>query len=182
MNLKAVASALLIAGLAAPSAFAASTGTITFTGEITNVTCKVSGGMPGTGNPDFTVDIGPVNAADFKQVGDTAGNTGFRIYIGDAADNTCPNGTKVWATFDTGGTVDHLTGALKTTGGAQGVQIRLFNRNGMPIDIWGEQAIIQETIADHQAVLAYAAAYQSTAAVVAGGANSSVTYTVRYEP
>lgn len=180
MNLKAIASALLIAGLAAPSAFA-STGTITFTGAITNVTCTVDGGAPGNG-PDFTVNIGSVNAADFGDEGSTTGNTGYRIYVGKAGETTCANGTKVWATYDTGSTVDPLTGALKTTGGASGVQVRLFDKNGAPIDIWSDtQNGVKETVSDNQAVLAYSASYERRGTVVAGGANSSVTYTIRYE-
>lgn len=180
MNLKAITSALLIAGLAAPSAFA-STGTITFTGSITNVTCTVDGGAPGNG-PDFTVNIGAVNAADFANVGDTSGNTGYRIYIGKAGETTCTDGTKVWASYDTGSTVDPVTGALKTAGAATGVQIRLFDKNGKPIDIWSDtQDGVKEIVADNQAVLAYSASYQRTGNINAGAANSSVTYTVRFE-
>src|SRR3954471_7120389 len=88
MNLKATLSALLFAGLAAPSAFAA-TGTVTFTGDITNITCTVNGGTPG-GGKDFTVNIGSVNASDFAAVGDASGKTGFRIYIGAAGEVGCP--------------------------------------------------------------------------------------------
>lgn len=180
MNLKAITSALLIAGLAAPSAFA-STGTINFTGSITNVTCTVDGGTPGNG-PDFTVNIGAVNAADFKNVGDTSGNTGYRIYIGKAGETTCTDGTKVWATYDTGATVNPSTGALMTSGGATGVEIRLFDKNGAPIDIWSDkQDGVKEVVAGNQAVLAYSASYQRTGNITAGGANSLVTYTVRFE-
>lgn len=180
MNLKVVTSAVLLAGLAAPAAFA-STGTITFTGSITNVTCTVDGGAPGNG-PDFTVNIGAVNAADFANVGDTSGNTGYRIYIGKTGETTCTDGTKVWATYDTGSTVDPVTGALKTSGAAAGVQIRLFDKNGKPIDIWSDgQDGVKETVAGNQAVLAYSASYQRTGNISAGDANSSVTYTVRFE-
>ncbi|MDQ7995894.1 MAG: fimbrial protein [Luteibacter sp.] len=180
MNLKAITSALLIAGLAAPSAFA-STGTVTFTGSITNVTCTVDGGAPGNG-PDFTVNIGAVNAADFANVGDTSGNTGYRIYIGKAGETTCADGTKVWASYDTGSTVDPATGALKTVGAATGVQIRLFDKNGQPIDIWNDkQDSVKEVVVGNQALLAYSASYQRTGNITAGDANSSVTYTVRFE-
>jgi major type 1 subunit fimbrin (pilin) len=181
MNLKAITSALLIAGLAAPAAFA-STGTITFTGSISNVTCTVSGGEPGTGNPDFTVPIEGVNAGDFPNVGSHAGTTGFRIYVGQAGETTCTNGTQVWAAFEPGSTVDPLTGALITTGAAQGVQIRLFNKSGDPIDVWSpNQSVIKETVADNQAVIAHSAAFERTGNITAGDANSSVVYSIRYE-
>lgn len=181
MNLKAISSGLLIAALATSPAFA-STGTITFTGSIANVTCQVNGGTPDSGSPDFTVNVGAVNAADFANVGDIAGNTGFRVYIGGANDTTCADGTRVWATFEPGATVNPATGALVTQGSAAGVEIRLFNKLGQPIDAWSDnQQVVQETVTNHQAILPYSAAYQRTTDVTAGDANSSVLYSVRYE-
>jgi major type 1 subunit fimbrin (pilin) len=180
MNLKATLSALLFAGLAAPSAFA-ETGTITFTGDITNITCSVNGGTP-TGGENFTVNIGSVNASDFAAVGDTSGKTGFRIYIGKTGETGCPDGTKVWARFEPGSTVDPTSGELVTTGGATGVRIRLFDKNDNKIDVWSDaQDGIKETVANNQAVLPYSASYVRTADLTAGAANSSVLYTVRYE-
>jgi major type 1 subunit fimbrin (pilin) len=182
MNLKVMTSALLIAGLAAPSAFAVDGGTITFDGSISNVTCSVHGGDPGNG-PDFTVAMQGVSAANFANVGDFAGKTGFRIYVGATGETGCTNGTKVWAAFEPGATVDPNTGALVVSGGATGVQIRLFDKADNPIDILGNgQGAVQETVADNQAVLVYASAYQRTASVVAGEADSSVVYGVRFEP
>jgi major type 1 subunit fimbrin (pilin) len=180
MNLKAIASALLVAGLAAPSAFA-STGTITFTGTITSVTCKVSGGQPGTGITDFTVDIGPVNASDLANDGDIAGRTGFNIYIGDDGDTNCTNDTKVWATFDNDTNVDQTYGALKVTGGASGVYVRLLNKLGESIDITSDQRVIKETVAANKATLSYIAAYQRYGNLVADKADATAVYTVRYE-
>jgi len=180
MNLKVMTSALLLAGLAAPSAFA-STGTISFTGSITNVTCSVNGGTE-NGGPDFTVDIGAVSAGDFADVGDVSGRIGFRIYIGKDGETACANDTKVWATFENGATVD-AGGGLKVTGGASGVRIRLFDKNNDPIDILGNNQNngVKEVVQNNQAILVYGAGYESTGTVVAGGANSSVVYTVRYE-
>ena len=185
MNLKIMTSALLLAGMAASSAFA-STGEIQFTGSISNVTCSVSGGTPGTDDPNFTVDIGPVSAKDLDNVGDVAGVIGFRIYIGKTGEAACANGTKVWATFENGSTVDPATGALVVTpgaGSATGVQIRLFDKLNAPIDILGnnQNEGVKETVADNQAILVYAAGYEAVGAVAAGAANSSVIYTVRYE-
>lgn len=183
MNLKATLSALLIAGLAAPSAFAAGEGgTITFDGSITNVTCTVHGGDQGNG-PDFTVSMKGVSAGAFANVGDVAGRTPFRIYIGAPGETACTNGTKVWAAFENGSTVDPNTGALNVIGGATGVQIRLFDKAGTPIDILAnDQGAVQETVTGNQATLVYESAFQRTAAVVAGDADSSVVYGVRFEP
>lgn len=181
MNLKTITSALLIAGLAAPAAFA-TTGTITFTGSISTVSCTISGGEQG-GSPDFTVNIDGVNAGDMPRVGDNAGLTGMRIFIGEPGETTCTNGTKVWAHFEPGSTVDPLTGGLITTGTAQGVQFRLFDKDGNKINPWdADQNPIKETVVDNQAVLLHTAAFERIGAVTAGTANSSVTYSVRFEP
>lgn len=184
MNLKAITSALLIAGLAAPSAFAATVdgGVITFDGSISDVTCTIHGGDPG-GGPDFDVKMAGVSAANFANVGDVAGKTGFRIYVGAPGEAACKDGTKVWAAFEPGTTVDPATGALTVTGGATGVVIRLFDKLDTPIDILGNnQGAVQETVANNQAVLVYASAYERTGNVVAGDADSSVVYGVRFEP
>jgi major type 1 subunit fimbrin (pilin) len=183
MNLKATLSALLVAGLAAPSAFAADEGgTITFDGSITNVTCTVHGGDQANG-PDFTVSMKSVSAGAFPEMGDVAGRTPFRIYIGALAEKECTDGTKVWAAFENGSTVDPGTGALNVTGGASGVQIRLFDKAGTPIDIVGNnQGAVQETVTNNQAILVYTSGFQRTGAVVAGDADSSVVYGVRFEP
>lgn len=182
MNLKLLSSVALLTGMAVSPAFA-STGTISFTGSISNVTCSVSGGTPGTNKPDFDVDIGAVSAGDFTAPGVVSGITGFRIYIGKAGETSCTDDTKVWATFEPGANVDPTTGALITTGGATGVQIRLFDKNGKAIDILGNDQNNgpKETIANHQATLVYAAGYEAVDSVTAGKADSSVVYTVRYE-
>ena len=182
MNLKAITTALLIAGLAAPAAFA-TTGTITFTGSISTVTCSIHGDDPTNPSPDFTVRIDGVNAGDMPNVGDTAGLTGFRIFVGQAGETTCTDGTKVWAHFEPGATVDPVTGGLRTTGTATGVQYRLFDKLMNRINPWDQdQGSIKETIANNQAVLAHAAAFERTGSVTAGTADSSVTYSVRFEP
>lgn len=182
MNLKAVFSALLTAGLAAPAAFA-SDGTITFDGEITNVTCSVSG--EGGVGPDFTVNLAGVDASKLTGVGTRVGETGFRIYIGKTGEASCTDTTKVWASFDPDSSlVDISTGMVKvTTGTATGVQFRLMNENLDPIDIWGDQKVVKKEVANNQAILAHVVAFEQTAAtVVPGKAGGSVKYTIRFEP
>jgi major type 1 subunit fimbrin (pilin) len=69
------------------------------------------------------------------------------------------------------------------TGGATGVQIRLFDKADNPIDILANnQGAVQETVTSNQATLVYASGFQRTGAVVAGDADSSVVYGVRFEP
>jgi major type 1 subunit fimbrin (pilin) len=179
MNLKIFSSALLIAGLASPAAFAAD-GTITFTGSITSVTCDIDSDR---GGKDFTVDLGGVNASSFGGVvGTVPSMVGFKLLIG--GNTECTDGTIVYANFEPGALVDP-TGMVKIgtgAGDATGVLIRLFNENSQKIDINGEQNWVKKTVADNRAVLQHFAGYESTSATVnAGAANGQVTYTIRFE-
>ncbi|QDE37880.1 type 1 fimbrial protein [Luteibacter pinisoli] len=178
MNLKIVTSALLIAGLAAPSAFA-ETGTITFNGKITDVTCSVDGND--TGLPNFAVDLGSVSAGDFKNVGDNVGQTGFKLKIGGEA--SCADGTKVWAAFDAdGATVDPATGLVRVTGGtAKGVNIRLFDENGLKVNAWTNDSPVKKVVADNVAMIYHAASFERVGAITAGDAVGRVKYTINYE-
>lgn len=183
MNLKATLSALLFAGLAAPSAFAASDGTITFDGEITNVSCSVSG--EGGVGPDFTVSLAGVDGSKFTGIGTRVGETGFRIYVGKTGETTCTDTTKVWASFDPDSTLTDInTGMVKVTSGtATGVQFRLLNENLAPIDIWGDQQVVKKVVDNNQAILAHVVAFEQIAASVGPGkAGGSVKYTIRFEP
>ncbi|MGA7439070.1 MAG: fimbrial protein [Luteibacter sp.] len=178
MNLKLISSALLVAGLAAPAAFA-ETGTITFTGKITNVTCKVDGND--SGGPNFAVDLGSVSAGDFENVGDNVGLTGFKIRIG--TEPSCTDGTKVWAAFDAdGATVNPDTGLVRVTGGtAKGVDIRLFTENGQKINAWLNDNIVKKTVTDNVAMIYHAASFERTGTITAGDAQGRVKYTINYE-
>jgi major type 1 subunit fimbrin (pilin) len=180
MNLKAITSALLIAGLAAPAAFA-TTGTITFNGSVSTVSCSVHGGDPG-GGPDFTVNIAGVNANDMPDVGSNAGLTGMLIYIGGEA--TCTNGTKVWAHFEPNDSTVNLDGTIKASGSAQGVGFRVFDKLSNKINPWDmNQNPIKETVEDNRAILQHIAAFERTATTVTpGNATGRVTYSVRFEP
>ncbi|QWT19388.1 type 1 fimbrial protein [Bacillus sp. NP157] len=180
MNLKLFSSALLIAGLAAPSAFA-ETGTITFKGAISNVTCTVDG--EGSGGPNFEVDLGSVSAGDFAAPGDNQGMHGFRIQIGKTGENSCTNGTRVYATFDADGAlVDPNTGMVRVNGTAKGVQIRLFNETGDKINAWSaDQKVVTKVVEGNMAMIFHAAAFERTDDMVAGTANGQVKYTINYE-
>jgi P pilus assembly protein, pilin FimA len=178
MNLKLMCSALLVAGMAAPAAFA-ETGTITFNGKITNVTCSVDGND--TGGPNFTVDLGSVSAGDFRNVGDNVGQTGFKLKIG--GEPSCTNGTRVYAAWDAdGATVNPETGLVRVTGGtAGGIDIRLFNENGDKINAWLSDNVIKKEVVGNVATIYHAAAFERTGTVVAGDAQGRVKYTVNFE-
>lgn len=184
MNLKATLSALLIAGMASQSAVA-SDGTITFTGEITNISCSVSG--EGGVGPDFTVPMAGVDGSKFTGVGTRVGETGFRLYVGKDGETSCAPGTTVWASFDPdSGLTDPNTGMVKLAASstASGVQFRLMNENQDLIDIWGDQKVVKKVVgANNQTILAHVVAFEQTEAAVAPGkATGSVKYTLRFEP
>lgn len=176
MNLKLISSALLIAGLAAPAAFATSSGTITFQGKITNVTCSVDGN--GTGKPDFTVDLGSISAGDFANVGDAVGPQAFQFKIG--GEPSCTDGTKVWAKWSGTSFIDPQ-GLINVNGTAGGVKIRLFNKTGDKIDAFNNDDTVKETVVGNVATLVYAAAFERTANVTAGDASGLVNYTINFE-
>ena len=183
MNPNATIHALLIAGLAASSACAASSGTIRFNGAIYATSCKISGGTPGTNNPNFDVDLGRVNGSDIPYPDTYGDKIPFHIYIGGDDDTNCANDRKVWASYDLTPNVDRFTGALRITyGDARGVQVRLFDKNGDSFNIAFGQQPIRETIKEHKATLSYFAAYQrSEPTLIPGQAFAYAVYTVSYE-
>ena len=86
---------LAAAGFMSTSAQAAD-GTITFTGEIQDVTCPI------TGAANFAVDLLPVQPSSLGADGKVAGAKPFSIKVGDGGSpTTCPTNTKVAIVFDT---------------------------------------------------------------------------------
>src|ERR1700750_2851876 len=108
MNPNATIHALVIAGLAASSACAASSGTIRFNGAIYATSCKISGGTPGTNHPNFNVDLCSVNGADIPYPDTYGDKIPFHIYIGGDDDTNCTNDRKVWASYDLTPNVDRF--------------------------------------------------------------------------
>ena len=118
--------ALLVAGcLASPSA-AATTGTISFDGQITDSTCDVTGGTTGTSS--FVVQL-PVVSTNQLGPGDVAGRTNFRMSLANCM--SVANGVRVF--FEGGPTVDPGTGTLTTS--LPDVNLALFNKDGSQIAI-----------------------------------------------
>ena len=93
--------------LAAFSAQAASTGTITFNGELTDTTCEVD--INGQGS-DATVILPTVGVNQLTASGDTTGRTSFNMNISDCVIGTEGGHSKVAAFFQPGNTVDLSTG------------------------------------------------------------------------
>lgn len=156
----------------------AADGTITFSGKVTAQTCTISGNG-GTNN--FTVALPAVSAASLATTGATAGRTPFNI----ALSGCTPNSGTVHTFFEQGPTIDTTTGnLLVSAGGASNVEIQLQNSDFSSIALNKADAAQNSksvAISAGKATLNYYAQYIATGAATAGGADSSVMYTMSYQ-
>lgn len=177
-----VSSAVMaVLSLAAINANAASTGTITFNGELTASTCDVS--VDGQG-ADATVTLPTVGTNQLTTQGATAGRTGFNMALSNCS------GTLQTASayFEAGSSVDQTTGHLKnTSGNATNVSLQL--RDGSD----AAQAIIQAgntsqvasttytDVSGGTGTLPYEVEYFADGLTTAGTVVSNVVYSVQYK-
>ena len=162
--------------LAAFSAQAASTGTITFNGELTDTTCEVD--INGQGS-DATVILPTVGVNQLTASGDTTGRTSFNMNISDCVIGTEGGHSKVAAFFQPGNTVDLSTGRLKNVGGsATNVDLRLHDI-GNTDQVDGMAYVDINT--DGTALLPYAVEYFANAQTTPGTVTSSVIYNLQYK-
>jgi major type 1 subunit fimbrin (pilin) len=174
---KTLLSAALVAVIAtaafAPTAQAANSGTINFTGKVLADTCTV--GV----NGGATVALPTVVTAAFgSTVGTTAGATPFTVALSGCDSNT----TKANMAFTAGTNVDASTGNLKNaTGGGANVQIQLLNSTSQVINTATNvnSPVINVTAGEGTTQLT--AQYISTAtATTAGLVTSTVGFTLTY--
>ena len=158
--------------LAAFSAQAASTGTITFNGELT----------------DTTVILPTVGVNQLTASGDTTGRTSFNMNISDCVIGTEGGHSKVAAFFQPGNTVDLSTGRLKNVGGsATNVDLRLLDASNSyaPINIGNTDQVdgmaYVDINTDGTALLPYAVEYFANAQTTPGTVTSSVIYNLQYK-
>ena len=158
--------------LAAFSAQAASTGTITFNGELT----------------DATVILPTVGVNQLTASGDTTGRTSFNMNISDCVIGTEGGHSKVAAFFQPGNTVDLSTGRLKNVGGsATNVDLRLLDASNSyaPINIGNTDQVdgmaYVDINTDGTALLPYAVEYFANAQTTPGTVTSSVIYNLQYK-
>jgi major type 1 subunit fimbrin (pilin) len=180
---KLILSAAMIAGLGllATSQAMAADGTITFTGEISAVTCTVHGGTPGSGSGDFTVPLQAVSASAFNGAGSVAGAEPYSIYVGAPGETGCADGTVVHVHYEPTSPQIAPNGNLNVTGGAGGVQIQLLNADRSVINLRNAPDSTPVTVAGNTAELPFFAQYYSaTGSVTPGTANSSVLYSIAY--
>lgn len=171
--------------LAAFSAQAASTGTITFNGELTDTTCEVD--INGQGS-DATVILPTVGVNQLTASGDTTGRTSFNMNISDCVIGTEGGHSKVAAFFQPGNTVDLSTGRLKNVGGsATNVDLRLLDASNSyaPINIGNTDQVdgmaYVDINTDGTALLPYAVEYFANAQTTLGTVTSSVIYNLQYK-
>lgn len=158
-------------------------GTITFTGEVTNNTCTISGNG---GGKDFTVTLPKVSATALNTAPDhVAGRTGFNIAL-----SSCnPTGGNVRTYFEPGPTVNLTTGRLTTA--VPNVEIGLLNADFSSIKIGAADGSTPGTTQNSQTVaisgtgtatLPYFAEYNALAGAAGTGlVNTSVRYTLIYQ-
>lgn len=176
---KIIALSALAAMMATSAAHAASTGTITFNGELTATTCDAS--VDGKG-PSATVKLPTLSTADLDAAGKVRGQTFYNINLSNCAGIL----TTASAYYEAGATVDPASGRLNTTGGATNVQLQLADGSGSRGVIKvGDASQIADTtyldVSSGTAVLPYSVAYYATAATGPGTVVSSVVYSIQYK-
>lgn len=163
---------------------AASTGTITFDGLVTDTTCDVD--VEGQG-ADATVTLPTVPATELAAAGQTTGRTNFNISLSNCTVGSQGENT-VSAFFQTGATVDNSTGRLKqtTTTGATNVSLRLLDGTNSNIIFVGNQTqtttnFFGQIQPGAQIILPYSVEYYAEGVATSGVVTSSVTYNLQYK-
>ncbi|ELH4233541.1 type 1 fimbrial protein [Vibrio fluvialis] len=170
----------IVVGVFSCGASAASTGTISFVGEVTDVTCDLS---VGGASSDATVTLPAVSVANLSSIGDVAGRVEFDISLSNCANATAKS---AYAFFESGANVNTSSGRLINTGSATNVDLQLLDAANAysPINI-GNTAqntdSAANTIDAGAATLKYAVEYYATGTSTAGSVASSVTYTISYK-
>lgn len=186
--------AVLGFAMLAPTGASASDGTITFTGQIRDVTCEITGGGAATGIGDITVELPPVSVTALPS-GSSAGDTDFSLILSGA---NCTDGktAALWIETTETPALDATTGALRNraAAGANNVEVRMVNKaTSLPINLGvndyvvnGQQVIAANnqpaaTISGNTATLNYVAQYLAVGGDATPGAvNTYLTYSMQY--
>ena len=175
--MKKIIPALLIS-MVSVGAMAAD-GTITFNGDIKENSCKLDSAAAGALN-DKIVPLANANANSFRIAGDVAGSTPFKISVSGC------DMQKVKTSFEPGGQVDPVTGALKL-GTRTDLQLQILNTDGQIINLTTganntEYVTLSGDGATKSAELNYFARYVSLKPTVAAGiVTTSVVYSMNYQ-
>ncbi|MDM2751686.1 type 1 fimbrial protein [Citrobacter sp. Cs237] len=156
----------------------ASTGTITFTGEITASTCDVD--IDGNG-PSATITMPTISAANLDADAKTAGDTAFYISL-----SNCTGILKTASAFFEAGTNVNTNGRLTNTGSAKNVDIQLLDvtKNSSVINIGSPEQINNAgyvDVAGGSALVPYISRYYATGKSDPGTVQTAVTYSIQYK-
>lgn len=162
---------------------AADTGTITFSGELTDNTCNVS--IDGQG-ADPVVVLPTVSINQLASAEKTAGDTGFVMALSGCAGTTLGTAS---AFFQAGASVDPVTGRLKNINGdAANVTLQLLDgssTNAASVIKAGSQEQVDDTIGvdirTTTANLPYIVRYYAEGPTEAGSVVSNVVYSLQYQ-
>jgi len=164
----------LAAGCACAPATALTSGTVTFEGELLDVTC-----LAVVDDRDKSVQLPTISASVLRVSGNTAGSTPFTINV------RCPlTARKVRAYFENSAYSDSTTGNLtlmpqQGQTNATNVQVRLLRVDGTPIAV-GNGLSMPYFPVDRSgaAKLDYQAVYYATGEAVQGIVYTTATYTL----
>jgi len=173
--------------LATNNSVAGSSGTITFTGELTDTTCEVD--VNGQGS-DANVILPTISINQLTTAGDTAGRTSFNMNLSKCVVGTEGGHSKVSAFFLPGSTVDLSTGRLKNTtlDGAKNVGLQMLDGSGNyaiinvgNTDQRNDMTYVDIDQAGGTALLPYAVEYYADGQSSPGVVTSSVIYNLQYK-
>ena len=160
---------------------AASTGTITFNGELTANTCDVK--VDGQ-NADATVVLPTIGVNQLDAATKTAGETGFVLSLTNCSGTL----TTASAFIQAGSSVDSVTGRLKNMSGtATNVSLQLLDASSPSravIQAGNQNQVTGTTYKDvssGSANLPYAVRYYADGATTAGTVVSNVVYSLQYQ-
>ncbi len=172
---------MLVTFAAASMANAASTGVITFNGELSACTCDVQ--VDGQTN-DASVTLPTVGTNQLTTAGETAGRTNFNMSL-----TNCVGTLQTASAFFIGGaSVDPVTGRLRNVNGTAtqvGYQLRDDSSPTQDvIQIGNGSQFANSTYVDvssGSAILPYAVEYYADGTTTAGTVVSNVTYLLQYK-
>lgn len=176
---KIILAASVIAAFGAVNAAqAASTGTITFNGQLTANTCDVS--VEGQG-ADATVVLPTLGTSVLAAPSQTAGDTRFNMAL-----TKCAGTLKTASAYFQDGATVNAQGRLKNSGTATNVDLQLLDGSGSRgvINVGSGTQATTTTYVDvsgGSATLPYSVRYFATAATTAGTVVSSVVYNLQYK-
>ncbi|MBD9634546.1 fimbrial protein [Pseudomonas sp. PDM19] len=172
----------LLASVAGIQFANADDGTINFNGELTSQTCTIA--VDGVVTPTVaTVTLPTISTALLTAAGQVQGKTGFNIQL----TNCVGTATTAAAFFNSGSTVDPVSGNLKNmTGSASNVQLQLVDGQGGAViqagNVNQKTNTTRNTIdASGAANMPYAIQYFATGTTTPGTVVSSVTYNIDYQ-